>query len=188
MVLTSRTPDWSPPFDDGERTLREVLASMPGDPADSIPWFVKLLENPASPIALPGAVDLFSHDCIHVLLGRGLGPADEAFVIGFTMGSSGQLFTWQAQLFRWCSAHLYRGRYRFSARDRAVFDLGVWLGRETGARPLDAIDFRPLLPLPLAEARRQLGIRFEVLCRGYELERQLWSATTASTGCNHGLS
>jgi hypothetical protein len=188
MNASFGTPHWCPGLDNGERTLRDVLASMPTDPPGAIPWYVKLLENPASPVALPGAIDLFGHDCIHVLLGRGLQPADEAFVIGFTMGSSGQLSAWQEQLFRWCSAHLYRGRFRFADRDRAVFGLGVWLGRQAGVRPLDAVDFRALLSRPLADIRRDLGVRPEVLAQGYALERQLWTETrTLPRGSQHGL-
>ena len=180
--------DWCPRLDNGEETLRQVLAGMPADPPQAIPWYVKLLENPRSPIALPGAIDLFGHDCIHVLLGRGLQSADEALVIGFTMGTSGQLARWQEHLFRWCSAHFYRGRFRFSVRDRAIFDLGVWMGRQSGARPLHTVDFDGVLARPLSEVRRNLGIRPEFLSQGYALEQQLSPENSALPGgSDHGL-
>ena len=54
----------------------------------SIHWFVWLIENPKSPISLTGAIDLYNHDIIHILLGRGMDVKDEALVIGFTMGNS----------------------------------------------------------------------------------------------------
>ena len=70
--------------------LREALQSMGGDPPSSIPFLLWLLENPDSPIALPGKIDLYRHDCLHLLLDRGFSLYDEAFVVGFTMGNDVQ--------------------------------------------------------------------------------------------------
>ena len=55
---------------------------------ENIPLIIKLVENPNYNTSklFGGAVDLFTHDCVHVLLGRGLLVKDEAFVIGYTMG------------------------------------------------------------------------------------------------------
>ncbi|SVD61438.1 uncharacterized protein METZ01_LOCUS414292, partial [marine metagenome] len=53
-----------------------------------IHWLVWLLENPNSPISLTGAIDLYNHDIIHILLDRKMEVRDEASVIGFTMGNS----------------------------------------------------------------------------------------------------
>lgn len=46
-----------------------------------------LLENPDSPLPFAGKIDLYRHDCLHLLLERGLSVEDEAFVVGFTMGN-----------------------------------------------------------------------------------------------------
>ena len=57
--------------------------------AEDVPLIIKLVENPKYDIGLfAGNVSLYNHDCIHLLLGRGLRVKDEAFVIGFTMGST----------------------------------------------------------------------------------------------------
>src|SRR5262245_53610248 len=116
MLMTLEQSRWNPGLDDPERSLASIYQSMPGNLVGAIPWLVKLLENPKSPLAFPGAIDLFGHDCIHILLGRGLLPQDEAFVIGFTMGSS-RCPRWQAAMFRWCAEQLYQGTFRFSHLD-----------------------------------------------------------------------
>jgi len=72
---------------------------------------VQLVENPK--FSMPGfrlfhgAVDLKRHDDIHLALGRGLLPKDEAFAIGFTMGTSNKVSTAEEKLFGWISKHLY---------------------------------------------------------------------------------
>ena len=80
--------EWSPGLDTDVMTLREVLQTMPASDATSVPEIIKKYENPESPHALPGAISLARHDCIHVLLGRGLHVQDEAFIIGATMGTT----------------------------------------------------------------------------------------------------
>ena len=171
---------WNPGLDNDSLTLGQVYLSMPGDTPETVPWYVKLLENPASPLALAGAVDLMEHDCVHVLLGRGLLPQDEAFVLGFTMGSSDRCRGWQQGLFAFCARHLYQGKFRFSPSDCRLFAFAVEVGRQTGSAPLDRVPFRRLLDRPLGELRRQLGLRVDLLRLYYEIERSLWVGTPAS--------
>ena len=62
--MTIHTPNprdtWCPGLDNGRRTLAEVFTTMPGDPASSVPWYVRLLENPKTlphlghPQVIPG--------------------------------------------------------------------------------------------------------------------------------------
>ena len=59
-----------------------------------IHWLVWLLENPNSPVSLTGAIDLYNHDIIHILLDRGMEVKDEAMVSGFTMGNSTATRSW----------------------------------------------------------------------------------------------
>ena len=73
--------------DISELTLGEAYHLFVKDEASGIPIQVWLLENPGSPIAFPGSVNLYGHDCIHLLLNRGMSNFDEAFVVGFTMGN-----------------------------------------------------------------------------------------------------
>jgi hypothetical protein len=86
--------DWQIALSRSELTLRERLDSLAavGARQQEIPLIVHLLENPK--YRLPGmtlfhgAVNIEAHDRIHILLGRGLLTEDEAFIIGFTMGST----------------------------------------------------------------------------------------------------
>jgi hypothetical protein len=52
-------------------TLKDAYETLEGDPPSKIPFIVWLLENPKSPLALPGCIDLYNHDCIHLLLKQG---------------------------------------------------------------------------------------------------------------------
>jgi hypothetical protein len=149
---------WNPGLDEDERTLASVYERMPRDSSSTIPWYVRLLENPASPLALAGSVDLFGHDCIHVLLGRGLLPQDEAFVLGFTMGSSRAYSALQAALFRFCARHVYQGNYRFNAVDSEVFAFALRAGRDWSGYPIHGIDFRAWLERPVRELRAAVGL------------------------------
>jgi hypothetical protein len=96
--------DWHIPFSRDQITLREAKESLAalGAKQEDIPLMIQLVENPR--FNLPGidlfhgAVDLATHDAIHILLGRGLLPKDEAFVIGFTMGSTDQVTTMEENL------------------------------------------------------------------------------------------
>ena len=83
--------DWHHPLSKGANKLYTVLEGMQEFKLaqEDVPLIIKLTENPKyfTSKLFTGAVDLFTHDCIHVILGRGLLPKDEAFVIGYTMGS-----------------------------------------------------------------------------------------------------
>jgi hypothetical protein len=154
FVETVDPLSWCPGLDNAAHSLASVYHSMPKDAPGAIPWYVRLLENPKSPFALAGAIDLFGHDCIHAVLGRGLLPQDEAFVIGFTMGRAGACPRWHASLFRWCAEHLYAKPYRFSppgARHRA--ELAARAVR-TGSRALAPHRRNVIFPRPSANPAR----------------------------------
>ena len=69
-------------------TLKEAQQYLVnGHKPEEIPWIIRLLENPASIVALPGKITLYNHDCLHILLEKELTLTGEAFVIGFTMGN-----------------------------------------------------------------------------------------------------
>ncbi|WP_411123109.1 hypothetical protein [Streptomyces sp. x-19] len=170
---------WNPGLDDTV-TLRTAYDAMPGDDSAAIPWYVRLLENPASPVALPGAIDLLGHDCIHILLGRGTLPPDEAFVIGVTMGASGELGAWQEKLFTLGARHLYRGGFRFSHTDLEVFRTAVAFARDTGIRPLHTLPWRDLMHRRLGPLRASVGIDPRALVAAYGRERARWPAGAAA--------
>jgi len=93
---------------------------------DSIHWFVWLIENPKSPLCLAGASDLYTHDCIHIVLNKlGMDNVSEAYVIGFTMGNSAKAHQdWRFRAFLWIALNLYPEGYRFDGHCEHAFHSG----------------------------------------------------------------
>lgn len=168
---------WHIPLAEEGLALGEAVAGLHrcGDAQEVIPLLVQLVENPRFQKPgfqlFHGAVDLATHDCIHVLLGRGMLPKDEAFVIGFTMGSTHRVTTPELTLYTFLASHFYPGVYRFSVEDIRVFENAVRLGLISGCRPLDEVDYRGLYDLPLGEARRALGLETDLLRAYYSVEK-----------------
>ncbi len=171
---------WYPGIENDHLSVEEVIASMPAAPEAAIPWIVRLFENPSSWLRFRGAVDLEDHDVLHVLLGRGLQDQDEAFVLGFAMGTAKRISWLQYRAFRWVVTRLYPEPYRIPDFLLPAFDLGVQCGRETGNKNLYRQQLKRLRPLTLADARREAGIDLQVLRRYYELEQQTIPFTIAS--------
>jgi hypothetical protein len=169
MTMTETIPyaDWHIPLSEGAMTLRQAAAHLAkvGAMPDEIPLMVRLAENPQFDL-FTGAVDLKTHDYIHPLLGRGLLAKDEAFVVGFTMGSTHRLGAAEEKLFTLVAQHLYPGIYRFSEEDVRVFRDAVRLAFLSDCRPLNEMDYQPYLDRSLDEIRRELGIE-PMLLRGY---------------------
>lgn len=117
--------EWNPGLDTDDMTLAEVLATMPAADAADVPEIIRKYENPESPDALPGAISLERHDCIHVLLGRGLHVQDEAFVIGATMGAASDITGEIVDFFAEVSTTQYPEHWRFEEAHIASLRLGV---------------------------------------------------------------
>lgn len=180
-IRTDDWREWSPGLDTGHLTLRTLYDSLPGAGADNIDQMVRLLENPASPYALPGAVSLKHHDCIHILLGRGLLNQDEAFVIGFTMGTAKEEIEGEeVQLFRLAAKHLYKPPYRMSERDLIAYDLGFAAGTLSPARRIYEVDFTTLMDRTIGELRADLGIEVSVLKNAFREEKRRLPGNKAS--------
>jgi len=143
---------------EGAVRLVDALAEMKGDPSHSIPFLVRLLENPASPMALPGMIDLYRHDCLHLLLGRGFSLHDEAFVVGFTMGNDVRTKAIHLAIFKFCSVLFYPRAYRFDRSHLPCFDSGFALGRKARLRNINQLDFRSCEHQPLRALREWIGI------------------------------
>ncbi|MEM8642421.1 MAG: hypothetical protein AAGG51_26930 [Cyanobacteria bacterium P01_G01_bin.54] len=154
-------------------TLNQALQQMGGDPPSSIHWMVRLLENPASPIALPGNVDLHRHDYLHLLLDRGLSLDDEAFVIGFTMGNDPATKPWHLASFKLVSWLLYPREYRFSWMQLKIFDLGLVYGRSLTTKNFNRLDFSPYFNQTLAQLRSHFGIDSQTLASFEQVEQIL---------------
>ena len=122
----------------------------------TIHWFVWLLENPKSPISLTGAIDLYNHDIIHILLDRGMLNRDEAMVIGFTMGNSETTSSRVRWLFEFCARYLYPISYRFNEYDLLEFERGFAYGYTRSRRNIHLAKFD--VKRDIEEIRKEWGI------------------------------
>ena len=121
-----------------------------------IHWFVWLLENPKSPISLTGAINLYNHDIIHILLERGMLNRDEAMVIGFTMGNSETTNSRVRWLFEFCARYLYPESYRFNEYDLLEFERGFAYGYTRSRRNIHLVKFD--VQRDIEEIRKEWGI------------------------------
>ncbi|GAP94796.1 hypothetical protein NIES2104_13130 [Leptolyngbya sp. NIES-2104] len=117
-----------------------------------------LLEHPHSPIALPGKINLYGHDCLHVILNRGHSLPDEAFIRGFTMGNDLQTTWLHKQLYKFASSTVYPRKYRFSWKDFQCFDAGFEYGRSIQPRNLNQLDFSTYQHCTVSQVRQQLAL------------------------------
>jgi len=161
-----------------ELTLREALDSLAavGARQQEIPLIVRLLENPKYKLPgmtlFHGAVNLEAHDRIHILLGRGLLTGDEAFTIGFTMGSTKRVRRYEEWLFGLLARHVYPMPYTFDDTAVRIFNDAVRLGGISGCRALNRVDYDQYLDLPLREIRRVLGLETDLLAACYRIEME----------------
>lgn len=172
-----RVRRWRIPLSESSRTLRECYTELAalGLKQKDIPFLIQLVENPKYDLPgfdlFHGATDLATHDRIHILLGRGLLPKDEAFVIGFTMGSTDRVGQTEERLFGLLTKYLYPREYRFTDEDFRVFRDAVRLGFISDARPLHTVDYDALMDLPLSECRRRIGIEEDLLRAYFAIEK-----------------
>ncbi len=177
---------WHVPLSEEAQLLGQAYDSLHaiGLQQDQIPLMVQLVENPRFDLPgfdlFPGATSLETHDYIHILLGRGLYPIDEAFVLGFTMGSTNRMSAKEEALYAFFTRYLYPKSYRFGDDELAVFRDAVRLGYVSDCVSLASVDFTKLRHLSLAAARATLGIEVTLLRAYFEIERKRYPESTAS--------
>lgn len=171
---------WNPGLDNDHRTMQEVIDTLPAAPPSAIPEEIKILENPDSPWAFPGAINLERHDCVHVLVGRGLLPQDEAFVIGYTMGAAKTVTDWQYSMFRCLAVNWYPAPYNFSEDDLYAFDLGFARGSESKVKDLQTFPFEKFMDYTVGELRKRLGVNVHALHAAYKKEKMYLPHSKAS--------
>lgn len=178
--------DWHIPLSRGELTLKQGLDNLAaiGARPQAIPLIVRLLENPKYKLPgmtlFHGAVDLEAHDRIHILLGRGLLTADEAFTIGFTMGSTKRVRRSEEWLFGVLARRVYPAPYTFDDTAVRIFNDAVRLGGISGCQALDRIDFDRYLDQPLRELRHGVGLETDLLLACYRIEKGRYPDSLAS--------
>lgn len=163
-----------------DQTLKMHMDSLPGNASSEISWMVKLLENPESPVALPGAISLERHDAIHIIIGRGLLPQDEAAVIGFTMGTCDNLNKLHLLIFKFAVRFIYPKVYQFDKELLKVFDLWVEAGKRSKCKEINNYLFENNTLKTIDDIRQELGITNELLEEYYAKEKELAPNTTAS--------
>ncbi|MEO0911687.1 MAG: hypothetical protein AAFY59_01650 [Pseudomonadota bacterium] len=175
--------EWQPGLDTDEMTVAEVLATMPKSDPDAVPEIVRRYENPESPEALPGAITLARHDCLHVILGRGLHVQDEAFVIGATMGAASDITGEIVERFIEISTTLYPPAWRFKPEHIPTYRLGVGFsldnlaGKDLHLTPFEAPEN---LERRVKELRDELGLAKSEMRAYYRKEELLVPGTRAT--------
>ena len=139
-------------------TLKSVYQKIYLDNQSDIPLIVRLFENPSSPIALPGKISLHNHDCLHILLGLGFSPQEEAFILGFTMGNDDQTKLWHVRLFKLISQFIYPTKYQFNRYDLDIFDWGFEYGKKLECRNINLIEFAYYYERTIKELRELFDI------------------------------
>jgi len=163
--------EWVPrDAEDGTVLMQDMMDCLPGAQPGEVSRIVRLFENPESPVALPGAISLPRHDCVHIVLGRGLLPQDEAFVIGFTMGTSKKIGPLSRRLFGLISKYLYPKYYKFSDEHLQIFDLGLEYGKMSKVDQIYEFPFEDYMHQTVGEIRDRLGLDMAQLLKCYREE------------------
>jgi hypothetical protein len=167
---------WHVPLSHGETTLRAAHRSMRAIALKQrdVPLLVQLVENPRFDLPgieiFSGATKLRTHDYLHILLGRGLLPKDEAFVIGFTMGSTNRVGAVEETLFTLIARYLYPKSYRFDEEDVAVYKDAVRLAYISDCQALAEVRFASMMDWPLRKIRNAVGLEEDLLRAYYNVE------------------
>lgn len=175
--------EWNPGLDTDDMTLAEVLATLPAAQAGDVPEIIRKYENPESPDALPGAISLARHDCIHVILGRGLHVQDEAFIIGATMGAASDITDEAVDTFIRVSTTLYPKVWQFKPEHIPSYRLGVGYSVDNlPNKDLHLIPFEdePWRSMTVRQIRKELGIVKEELRAYFRKAELLVPGTRAS--------
>ena len=168
---------WYIPLSEDGQTVNHALCTMHSFKLnqEDVPFIIRLFENPKYSL-FPGSVTLQGHDIIHVLLGRGLLPKDEAFVIGFTMGTTMRLTRVQKWLFKFATKYLYPEGYTFGKDEHEVFEGGLDAATKMNCVDLSTVDLADYLHYTIYDARRILNIDAIALSSYYSIERSKYTS------------
>ena len=178
--------EWHVPLARAHLTLRAAYDSLGvvGMQQRDVPLIVQLVENPRFDLPgveiFSGATGLREHDYLHILLGRGLLPKDEAFVLGFTMGSSNRVGDVEERLFTLIARYLYPKGYRFDDEDVAVYKDAVRLGYVSDCQSLAEVNSAAMLDWPIGRIRQAIGLEEDLLRAYYAIEARRYPASIES--------
>lgn len=169
---------WHNPLSRGDLELGHVVDSLKpiAISQSDVPLIIKLVENPRFDLPLidifPGPTNLAQHDYAHIILGRGLGLKDEAFVLGFTMGSTDQMTSWKTEAFVLATTKLYPAGFRFQPEEIRVYRDAVAAGFISRCEPLHSVDFTKHHKRTIREVREIIGVEETLLRACYEIEKK----------------
>ena len=168
---------WHIPLSDDHLTVREALKTMESFKLDQqdVPFIIRLFENPKYNL-LPGAVSLQAHDIIHILLGRGVLPKDEAFVIGFTMGTSTRLSKIKKCIFKFITRYLYPKEYKFGHDEHRIYDAGIQCAKKMFCTDFSKLDMADYIDYTIKDARKELEIDMDTLLEEYKTEKAMFDS------------
>ena len=186
MDLKEKIERWFVPLSCDDKTLSSAYQELQefGLKQEEIPYIIQIVENPK--FDLPGGdifhgkTDIETHDYLHIILGRGVLAKDEAFVIGFTMGSTNRVTSTEENLYSFFAKYLYPKAYRFTDEDLHVFKDAVKLGFISDCQSLSEVDYSRYLQHPLEEIREDLGIETNLLQAYYSIEKRRYPESIES--------
>ena len=176
MTIEEKVENWFVPLSTTDLTLKQAYSQLDefGLEQDDVPLIIQLVENPKFDLPgidiFHGATNLETHDYIHILLGRGVMIKDEAFVLGFTMGSSNRVTTTEERLFSFITKYVYPKDYQFTDEDLHIFKDAVRLGFVSDCQSLAKVDYKKYLDWPLQKIREDIGIEVDLLKAYYAIE------------------
>jgi hypothetical protein len=172
---------------DRKTTIQQTLKTFQDsrNMALKFPFWVRLAENPKysifnrNIIFIPGAVSELIHDVIHIMLGRGFLPEDEAFVIGFTFGSTKKWNCMGKIVYRFASKYCYPDFYKFNDEQLLILELGVQAGEQLTQTNLSKISYSEVKEMTIDELRYKYIIDWDALFDFYKKEVEIFSSCPA---------
>ena len=110
---------------------------------------------------------------------------DEAFVLGFSMGSSNRVTTTEEKIFSFLTKYIYPKNYQFTDQDLDVFKDAVRLGFISDCQSLAKVDYKKYIEWPVQKIRDEIGIEEDLLKAYYAIEAKRYPHVKE---CNRNLS
>lgn len=182
--------DWHIPFQQDNLTLRAARDSVPPTMGQvELPLMLRLQRDPElsflGQLVFKAGLDQQQHDCIHILLGRGMLPMDQAFVLGFTIGCSRKGCLPEHRLYSDVGRHFFKQVHLFDDAEAAVFKEGIKQAYLSFCAPLENFDFMPWYDQTLRQLRQAIGLDAELMLAYYAVEKYRYPQVPASQRLLH---
>lgn len=176
--------DWHIPYTKDDMSLRSALESISEIRTyhHTPPLMLTLAEQSQqqeNPV-FDERLDLQQHDCIHVMLGRGLLHADEVFSIGFTVASSIKVSTSEQHFYAKFGKRIFTLIGELTEYETIIFRDAVRLAYISACLALDKFDFQPWLDESISKVRDVLGLEAELILAYYAVEQSRYPNNIAS--------